>query len=111
MSSDLFDAPPTPPSLPDGCLGCARLEDPACTTVTLLSGAVVCSWCPSWLEETRARQEEANYVLRLVDRPTRLDHLAKREAEFGAEYRRRLEAVVLETWQRRRAAASGAANG
>jgi len=103
-------APNPTPVPPDGCLGCARLEDPACTTVTLLSGALVCSWCPAWREETHARQLEACAVLEMADKPTRLAHLAKREAEFGAEYRRRLEAVILQTWERRRAAASESAN-
>lgn len=98
----------TPADLPDGCLGCSRLEDPACTTVTLLSGATVCSWCSAWLLECRARQEEAFAVLAMSGKPARLAHLASREAKFGAEYRRRLEATILATWERRRAAVSGA---
>lgn len=87
------------------CLGCSRLELPDCPTVTLLSGQVVCSSCSLWLEETRDRQNEAYFVLSMRDRPTRLAHLAKREAEFGHEYRRRLEAVILQTWEARRRAA------
>lgn len=77
-------------------------------TVTLLSGAVCCSWCPAWLAETRARQDEAYAVLRLADRDARRAHLVRLEARHGAEYRRRLEAVVMQTWERRRAANSGA---
>lgn len=90
------------------CLGCSRLEMPDCKTVVLLSGQTVCTYCSLWLEETRARQLEACAVLEMADKPTRLAHLAKREAEFGPEYRRRLEAVILQTWERRRAAAAGA---
>ena len=41
-------------------------------------------------------------MLRMSDRATRLAHLSKREAEF----RRRLEAVILQTWESRRRAAS-----
>lgn len=85
------------------CLGCSRLELPDCPTVTLLSGQVVCSSCILWLEETRDRELEARAVLRMADRQTRLDHLAKLEARHGAEYRRRLEAVVLQLWEARRA--------
>lgn len=95
-----FDPTPTPP---DGCLGCQRLELPDCPTVVLLSGPTVCSWCPAWREETAAREVEARAILRMADRQTRLDHLAAREAAFGAEYRRRLEAVVLQLWEARRA--------
>lgn len=97
--------------LPDCCLGCSRLEDPSSNTVVLLTGATVCSYCPAWREECRLRQLEAFRVLGMSNRDVRRSHLAAREQEFGAEYRRRLEAVILETWERRRAAASGAANG
>lgn len=88
----------------DGCLGCARLEDPACTTVVLLAGPTVCTWCPEWLAETRDRETEARWLLGLSDRQTRVRHLEAREREFGAEYRHRLEAAVLGLWERRRAA-------
>lgn len=93
-----FDPTPAPP---DGCLGCQRLELPDCPTVVLLSGATVCTWCPAWREETAAREVEARAILRMADRQTRLDHLAKLEARHGAEYRRRLEAVVLQLWEAR----------
>lgn len=91
------------PALPDGCLGCQRLELPDCPTVVLLSGPTVCSWCPAWREETAAREVEARAILRMPDRNDRLAHLAKLEARHGAEYRRRLEAVVLQLWEARRA--------
>lgn len=96
---------------PDGCLGCAKLEDGSTPTVVLLSGAVACSWCPAWRLECQARQEEANAILRMANRETRRAHLDRLEARHGAEYRRRLEAVILATWERRRAAAAAAAGG
>lgn len=88
------------------CLGCSRLELPDCPTATLLSGQVVCSSCILWLEETRDRQNEAYFVLSMRDRPTRQAYLARREEALGTEYRRRLEAVILQTWEARRRAAS-----
>ena len=93
----------TPPALPHGCLGCQRLEDPAATVVTLLSGQEVCSWCPAWRTETAERETEARAILRMIDRDTRVAHLEILEARHGAEYRRRLEAVVLNLWERARA--------
>lgn len=91
------------PEPPDGCLGCQRLEAPDCQTVALLSGATVCSWCPAWREECASREVEARAILDMIDRDTRLAHLAKLEARHGSEYRRRLEAVVLQLWEARRA--------
>lgn len=44
-------ATPTP-----ACLGCARLEQPDCNTVVLLTGEVVCSWCEAWRLECHARE-------------------------------------------------------
>lgn len=69
--------------------------------VTLLDGTVVDSWSPEWLAETRDRELEARMILRFATREIRRAHLAKREAEHGAEYRRRLEAVILEIHNRR----------
>lgn len=90
------------------CLGCSRLEMPDCKTVVLLTGQTVCTSCVSWLTECRERQEEANAILRMADRETRRAYLEAMERRHGAEYRRRLEAVVLETWERRRRASAGA---
>jgi hypothetical protein len=75
-------------------------------TVVLLSGQTVCTSCVLWLIECRDRQEEAFAVLRMADRATRRAHLDRLEARHGAEYRRRLESVIIETWERRRAAAA-----
>lgn len=81
---------------------------PDCKTVVLLTGQTVCTSCVSWLIECRERQEEANAILRMADRETRRAYLEAMERRHGAEYRRRLEAVVLETWERRRRASAGA---
>lgn len=94
-------------AVPEQCAGCARLEAEE-PSVVLLGGQVVCTSCPAWLRETQLRQIEAFRVLDLPDRATRLAHLDAREREFGAEYRRRLEAVILSTWESRRAAAAAA---
>ena len=95
----------------DGCLGCSRLEVADAPTVVLLSGQTVCSWCPDWREETRGREVEARAVLSMGSRDTRRAHLDRIEARHGHEYRRRLEAVVLGLWERRRAAAAAASSG
>lgn len=94
-------------TVPEQCGGCSRLEVED-ASVVLLSGQRVCTTCVAWLEETRLRQIEAFKVLDLPDKATRLAHLDAREREFGAEYRRRLEAVILSTWESRRAAAAAA---
>lgn len=91
------------PHAPESCAGCQRLEpEDDGATVTLLSGEVVCNSCPAWRHETFARGIEARAVLDLPDKATRLTHLAQREAEFGAEYRRRLEGTILSEWESRR---------
>ena len=90
------------PAAPDGCLDCPRLALPNCTTVVLLSGATVCSWCPAHREECASREVEARAILRMVDRSTRIRHLETLEARHGSEYRRRLESVVLQLWEARR---------
>lgn len=107
--SDLFSTSAVPAAEDAGCAGCARLESGP--TVELLTGQTVCTWCPAWRQETALRQEEANSVLAMTDRATRLAHLESREREFGPEYRRRLERVVLETWKRRRARVADATGG
>ena len=100
----------TPTTPTPACLGCARLEQPDCNTVVLLTGEVVCTWCQSWLAETRDREIEARATLAMSDRATRQAHLARLEARHGiddpthgAEYRRRLEASILGLWERRKA--------
>lgn len=88
------------------CAGCAKLEAADAATVVLLSGQVVCNACPAWLIECGVRELDARRVLRMPDKAARYAHLDRREAEFGAEYRARLHAVVLDLWARRKAAAA-----
>lgn len=95
-------------TVPEQCAGCSRLEVEE-ASVVLLSGQRVCTYCDSWRRECELRQIEAFAVLDMADRPTRLAHLEARERVYGAEYRRRLEAVILSTWESRRAAAASAA--
>lgn len=98
-------ATPTP-----ACLGCARLEQPDCNTVVLLTGETVCTWCEAWRLECHAREIEARAILVMSDRATRQAHLDLLEARHGiddpahgAEYRRRLEAAILGLWELRKA--------
>lgn len=86
------------------CGGCSHLERADAGMVELLSGVRVCTYCPAWARECAVRELEARRVLRMPDRETRVAHLDAREAEFGPEYRRRLAAVVMAMWERRRAA-------
>lgn len=96
---------------PTGCPDCARLSAPDAKTVTLLSGAVVCNYCDLWREECLGRQKEADFILRLGSRDARREHLAYLEMQNGPEYRRRIEAAVIATWEsRKRRAPSGASN-
>ncbi len=87
--------------LGDPPCGCARLEQDD-AVVTLLSGHIVCNHCPEWLAECQQRQQEAIDVLAMGSKETRQAHLAQVEAERGAEARRRLEAVIMSTWEARR---------
>lgn len=101
----------TPATPTPACLGCARLEQPDCNTVVLLTGETVCTWCEAWRLECHAREIEARAILAMSDRATRQAHLARLEARHGiddpahgAEYRRRLEAAILGLWELRKAA-------
>ena len=86
--------------------------------VTLLDGRSVSSWGPEWQAECFARHQQVVRIMRLDDREARRDFLARYErtaadtappgtpdrAAYAAEARRRLEAAVLDHWQRARAA-------
>lgn len=92
--------------------------DVAHPTVTLLDGSTVSSWSREWLEECRDRHWEVVAVLRLSDRESRREYIAAYErrvfvqltaagivpnpTECAIEARRRLEAAVLDEWQRKR---------
>lgn len=58
------------------CLGCQRLENKD-QCVTLVSGAVVCTYCPAWLIETEARE------LLAMPKAKRIEELRKRELKRG----------------------------
>lgn len=85
--------------------------------VTLLDGRSVSSWGPEWRAECLARHQQVVRIMRLDDREARRDFIANIErsaaesappgvdpAIYAAEVRRRLEAAVLDQWQRARAA-------
>ena len=86
--------------------------------VTLLDGRSVSSWGPEWQAECLARHQQVVRIMRLDDREARRDFIARYErtaadtappgtpdrAAYAAEARRRLEAAVLDQWERRRAA-------
>ena len=86
--------------------------------VTSLDGRSVSSWGPEWQAECLARHHQVVRIMRLDDREARRDFIARYErtaadtappgtpdrAAYAAEARRRLEAAVLDHWQRARAA-------
>lgn len=94
-------APYTEPAGDPPCAGCAALEQDG-AVVTLLSGHVVCRHCHAWRDECRQRQQEAIDVLAMGSKEARQAHLARVEQERGAEARKRLEDVILSTWEARR---------
>lgn len=90
-------------------------------TVTLMCGAVVSSWSPEWLAETRDREAEVIAMFKMADREARRAYLPIYEdrqialafqaghanpTAVGAEARRRLEAEVMARWHRQQAALS-----
>lgn len=86
--------------------------------VTLLDGRSVSSWGPEWQAECLDRHLQVVRIMRLDDREARRDFIARYErtaaetappgtpdrAAYAAEARRRLEAAVLDHWERKRAA-------
>lgn len=86
--------------------------------VTLLDGRSVSSWGPEWQAECLARHQQVVRIMRLDDREARRDFIARYErtaadtappgtpdrVAYAAEARRRLEAAVLDYWDRKRAA-------
>lgn len=84
--------------------------------VTLIDGTEVSSWSQEWLVECRDRHFEVLKIMRLNDRESRRAYIAEYErimattaplgvrdrAAYAAEARRRLEAAVIDHWQRAR---------
>lgn len=96
---------PACPSAADPA-SCGYVAARGASLVTLVSGEQCCSWCPRWLAETGERETLARRIMRLPDRHARRRLLDSHEASLGAagpEARARLEAVILELWQRARA--------
>lgn len=87
---------------------CRYVLERGASVITLADGRECCSWCPAWLAETADRAQEARRILRLADRESRRAALGRVEMVRGPEHRRRLDAVILETWERARAAANAA---
>lgn len=83
------------------CLGCQRLEEGA-EVVTLVSGAVVCTWCPSWQHECAERHRKALRVLELASRDDRLRYVADYRAANGDLAADRLETEVRRVYAVRR---------
>lgn len=104
---------------PAGIAASAPEHDPRGSAVALIDGRLVSSWSEAWKQECCLRELTARTCLGLEDKAARHRYLADHAAEqalvaqlyalpcepeaYGAESRRRVEAVVLERWQRRRA--------
>ena len=100
------------------CAHCGRAPDRWHKPLVLATGAPSCNFSSAWLLECRERHDRVLRCLRLDDREDRRDFIANIEAfeaanaplgvtdpaAYAAEARRRLEAAVLDYWQRARAA-------
>lgn len=99
------------------CAHCGRAPDRWHKPLVLATGAPSCNFSSAWLLECRERHGRVLRCLRLDDREDRRDFIANIErsaaesappgvdpAVYAAEVRRRLEAAVLDHWQRARAA-------
>lgn len=100
------------------CSHCGRKPDQWHKPLALATGAPSCNYAPAWQAECRARHTRVVRCLRLDDREDRRDFIANIEAfeaanaplgvtdpaAYAAECRRRLEAAVLDQWERARAA-------
>lgn len=99
------------------CAHCGRAPDRWHKPLVLATGAPSCNFSSAWLLECRERHDRVLRCLRRDDREARRDFIANIErsaaesappgvdpAVYAAEVRRRLEAAVLDHWQRARAA-------
>ena len=99
------------------CPHCGRAPDQWHRELDLQAGQRSCSYSVEWKAECHERHKRVLQCLRLDDREARRDFIANIErsaaesappgvdpAVYAAEVRRRLEAVVLDHWQRARAA-------
>lgn len=83
------------------CGGCQRLDslgnDKA---VTLITGHVVCSYCPAWREECMGRHNRAFDILALP-KAERADALERHGEYYGELAKERLKAEVIAMHKRR----------
>lgn len=100
------------------CAHCGRLPCRWHQPLVLATGAPSCNFSAAWQAECRERHDRVLRCLRLDDREARRDFIARYErtaadtappgtpdrAAYAAEARRRLEAAVLDYWERKRAA-------
>jgi len=99
------------------CEHCGRATDQWHKPLALATGAPSCNYAPAWQAECHERHLRVVRILRLDDRDSRRAFIANvaaaaaaappvgaDPAAYGAEVRRRLEAAVLEQWERDRAA-------
>lgn len=99
------------------CPYCGRVVDQWHRELDLQVGQRSCSYSVEWKAECLERHDRVLRCLRLDDREVRSDYIARVErsaaetaplgvdpAAYAAEVRRRLEAAVLERWERARAA-------
>ena len=100
------------------CAHCGRSPCRWHQLLVLATGAPSCNFSAAWQAECRERHDRVLRCLRLDDREVRRDFIASVEraaaesaplgvadpVAYAAEVRRRLEAAVLDHWQRARAA-------
>ena len=72
-AQDVPEPVPAPPVVPSAA------DASRARRVALLDGRMVSSWSQEWLEECRDREQEARKTLAMVDRETRIAHLAQFE--------------------------------
>lgn len=78
------------------CLGCNRCEDGP--MVTLISGCMVCNYCPDYKDECLAR-----HVLALPTKDDRREFLMAWGKKHGQDAQNRLADLVKSVWGARRA--------
>ena len=76
------------------CLGCQRCETGP--VVTLITGEVVCNYCPSWRLECEARHVASMETLR-----ERREYLLHVQQKRGSEEYLKLAGLVKQIWERR----------
>lgn len=87
------------------CGGCQSMDSPGNDkTVTLLTGHVVCTYCPAWRQECMDRHNRSIDILALP-KEDRREALERHGENHGELSRQRLEAEVIAMHRRRLTAA------